>query len=209
MHDPEPPVEVGEGYAIGPLLEPLTRLQRGRGTARGRRQDHQATGSGPASEALERPYRLSHGLGDGDLAGNGLDDFGATVDRVGVVQSELSPHLALKVVALLAGLDQMDGELRLEDRDGESRKAGTAAEVREVCGGAELGESGEQPGGVEDQARGHLEGIAVPCQIHPWSPGGEEQHEPGKLVDLDGGVVDPLLELGEALRDAVTDGLDA
>mgnify|MGYP007060719447 CR=1 FL=1 len=127
--EPELAVDPGDGHTIGAALE-------GKGGGKGRRKgfrcgrkNHDPTGLGPRLHAGEGLLRLGHGLGDHESARADLELVRPAEEGHRIRQSELATGLALEMVALLTGLDQMDGDAGSEDGDREAGKASAAPEI--------------------------------------------------------------------------------
>lgn len=87
---------------------------------------------------------------------------------------------------------------------GNPGEACAAPEICEARNTAELGKRGGQCNGVENQASGHFEWVAMTGEVDPRSPQREHRHEVRQLLDLVGVGLD--LQLRETPLHQSKDG---
>jgi hypothetical protein len=97
----------------------------------------------------------------------GLEHVGPAEERCRVPNSQLAHGGALKVMGTFARFDESDAATRPKHRDGQSREAGTRAEIDEAFN---LGNGLAERGRVQDQATRDRTGRPVRRQVDLSAP---------------------------------------
>jgi len=130
-----------------------------------------------------------------------LETLGATELGANILEAELANHLALEVVASLAGFHQGDPTGGSQDGHWKARKARAGADIGQ---GIDFGQPGGQCGGVQNQPADDLGGRAVAGQIVSLRPLREQGGQLEQRRELVFG--DSEFQLGESLGQQAASG---
>ena len=80
------------------------------------------------------------------------------------------PDGALEVVSLLPGVDQVDTQVGMEDRDRETREPGAGSQIGQRLGGVDLAQGSREGGRVQHEPLSRLDWGAMAGEVDPASP---------------------------------------